>query len=117
LGTAFLFCPEARIADLHRKSLKSVQAEETALTNLFSGRPARGILNRFIRELGPMNGHALDFPVASLLAQPLRQASEANGSVDFMQMWSGQSAALGKEMGAHELVQQLAEHAKALLKK
>lgn len=87
LGTAYLFCPEARVSPLYRAALASDQA--TTLTNIFSGRPARGIVNRFIEEMNGISADAPSFPYASRLVQPLRQASEAAGCSDFMQMWSG----------------------------
>lgn len=87
VGTAFMFCKEARVAPLHRAML--AEDHPTVLTNIFSGRPARGIINRLIRTVGPMSADAPDFPYASDYVNPLRQASEKMGSVDFMQMWSG----------------------------
>ncbi len=87
VGTAYLFCKEARVAPLHRDMLKTDRP--TALTNIFSGRPARGIVNRLMHEVGPMSPDAPDFPHASDYITPLRQASEKAGRVDFMQMWSG----------------------------
>jgi len=105
LGTAYLFCPEAKISPVHRQALKTGQ---TAITNVFSGRPARGIVNRLVRELGRMSSLAPPFPLASISIAPLRKKSEASGSEDFAQMWSGQCASLGREMPAAELTQLLA---------
>lgn len=87
LGTAYLFCPEAKVSPLYRAALEADQA--TTLTNIFSGRPARGIVNRFIGEMGGMSADAPEFPHASRLVAPLRQASEKAGRLDFMQMWAG----------------------------
>src|SRR5215475_10836342 len=98
LGTAYLFCPEANVPPLYRRALEQSQDHETALTNLFSGRPARGILNRYLQESGPMSDAAPTFPYAATLVAPLRAASERTGSVDYMQMWSGQAARLAKSM-------------------
>jgi nitronate monooxygenase len=106
LGTAYLFCPEAKIAQVYRDALK--KAQETAITNVFTGRPARGIVNRIVRELGPMSDLAPQFPQAASAIAPLRKRSEAIGSEDFAQMWSGQSASLGRELPASELTQLLA---------
>jgi nitronate monooxygenase len=111
LGTAYLFCPEARVAPLYRKALEQVGDNGTALTNLFSGRPARGILNRYMVECGLISNAALPFPHAATLVAPLRAASENAGSVDYMQMWAGQSAQLAKLMGAEELTRKLARDA------
>ena len=111
LGTAYLFCPEASISPLYRKALENVAEDGTALTNLFSGRPARGIVNRYMRECGPISDAALPFPYAATLVAPLRAASEKAGSVDYMQMWAGQSARMGRSMGAEELTRTLATDA------
>jgi nitronate monooxygenase len=109
LGTAYLFCPEAKISPLYRRALCETPDNGTAITNLFSGRPARGIANRFVREARPMSDAAPDFPHAATLIAPLRTASEKAGVTDYMQMWAGQSARLGRAMGAYELTKKLAE--------
>jgi len=108
LGTAYLFCPEATIGPVYRRALNNAADDQTALTNVFSGRPARGIVNRIIREVGPISDLAPTFPLASGAVTPLRMKSETSGSEDFAQMWSGQSAHLGKEMPAGELTRRLA---------
>ena len=94
VGTAYLFTPEARIAALHAVALRGAAAEQTALTRIFSGKPARGIVNRLMRELGPMNATAPAFPTAGAALAPLRAATEPQGSDEFLQMWSGQAAPL-----------------------
>ncbi|HTK85588.1 MAG TPA: nitronate monooxygenase [Patescibacteria group bacterium] len=108
LGTAYLFCREAKISPLHLAALSSTPGDGTAITNIFSGRPARGIINRLVRTIGPMSADAPEFPYASRLINPLRAASEAAGSIDFMQMWSGQAAALGRPTDAAALTRELA---------
>jgi nitronate monooxygenase len=82
-----------------------------------SGRPARGIVNRLIREVGPLSPLAPEFPLAAGALAPLRAKAEASGSGDFSPMWSGQAAALGKAMPARELTQTLAVQAQALLRR
>jgi nitronate monooxygenase len=67
VGTAYLLCPEARISSLYRQALKDVKDNDTAITNVFTGRPARGIVNRLIREIGPISDVASEFPLARLL--------------------------------------------------
>lgn len=114
LGTAYLFCPEATIGPVHRQALRKATDDQTALTNVFSGRVARGIVNRIIREVGPIADLAPPFPFASGAIAPLRMKSEASGSEDFAQMWSGQSAHLCHELPARVLTKQLA--AKTLAK-
>ena len=115
IGTAYLFCPEAMIATPHRRALAEGNRRETALTNVFTGRPARGIVNRAIRELGPMSPSAPAFPLAGGALAPLRMATEPAGREDFLPMWSGQSAGLGRAAPAADLTRQLAEAALARL--
>ena len=86
-GTAYLLCFEATTSALHRAALKSESARHTALTNVFTGRPARGIVNRIIRELGPMSDVAPEFPLAASAIAP-----EAQGNTAFSSLWSGQNA-------------------------
>jgi nitronate monooxygenase len=111
LGTAYLLSPEARISPIYRSALAQANETGTALTNLFSGRPARGILNRFLKESGPMAEEALPFPFAATLVAPLRAASEKAGSFDYMQMWAGQAAGLIESMPADQLTLKLAKEA------
>lgn len=108
LGTAYLFCPEAHVSPLHRQALRSARDDQTVLTNVFTGRPARGIVNRVVRELGPLSDLAPPFPLAGGALAPLRAASEPAGSGDFMPLWSGQAARLGRELPAGELTRRLA---------
>lgn len=115
LGTAYLFCPEANVSPLYRRALEQTTDNGTSLTNLFSGRPARGILNRFLEESGPMSGAAPPFPYAATLVAPLRAASEKAGSTDYMQLWAGQAAKLAKPLPADQFTRNLAEDALRLL--
>jgi len=109
LGTAYLFCPEAKVSPLYRGALEQAAEKGTALTNLFSGRPARGILNRYLEESGPMSDAVPAFPYAATLVAPLRAASERAGSLDYMQLWAGQAAGLVKPMPADQFTRKLAE--------
>ncbi|MBC7498933.1 MAG: nitronate monooxygenase [Herminiimonas sp.] len=108
VGTAYMLCPEASTSAPHRAVLKSEAAQHTALTNLFSGRPARGIMNRLMRELGPMGAAAPEFPLATTRVAPLRAHAERLGSGDFSPLWSGQNASGCKEIPAAELTRELA---------
>lgn len=108
IGTAYLLCPEATTSVVHRAALKSEAARHTALTNLFTGRPARGIVNRIIRELGPISPAAPAFPLATAAIAPLRARAEGRGSGDFSPLWSGQNATGCKEIPAAELTRELA---------
>jgi nitronate monooxygenase len=111
IGTAYLLCPESLVSPLHRAALKAARDDGTVLTNVFTGRPARGIVNRLVREAGPISAEAPQFPLAANAVGPLRAAGEASGSSDFSALWSGQAAALGRELGAGELTRQLAADA------
>ncbi len=115
LGTVYLRCPESTISSVYRAALAEARDDNTALTNVFSGRPARGIVNRAVRELGPMSPETPSFPRASGAMAPLRAAAEANGSGDFSPLWAGQAAKLGRVMPAGELTRRLGEEALARL--
>ena len=108
VGTAYLLCPEATISAVHRAALKSEAARHTALTNLFTGRPARGIVNRLMKELGPISDAAPEFPLATSAIAPLRARAESEGSGDFSPLWSGQNAAGCKDVPAAQLTRELA---------
>src|SRR5215831_4676340 len=111
IGTAYLHCPEAQISPLYRQALKGTGGNQTAITNVFTGRPARAIVNRIMREVGPMSDIAPKFPLAAATLAPLRAKSEMAGSADFTPLWSGQSARLSRELPAAELTRQLATKA------
>lgn len=89
VGTAFLLCHEATTSEVHRRALLATGDKATTLTNVFSGRPARGIVNRAIRELGPISSVAPTFPQAATAITALRQQAEAAGSGDFSPLWCG----------------------------
>ena len=109
VGTAYLLCPEATTSALHRAALKDAErARHTALTNVFTGRPARGIVNRVMRELGPMSAAAPAFPLASTAIAPLRARAESQGNSDFSPLWSGQNASGCREIPAAQLTRVLA---------
>ncbi|MFJ4392548.1 NAD(P)H-dependent flavin oxidoreductase [Pseudomonas soli] len=111
IGTAYLFCPEAKVSPAHRRALDSAPASDTALTNLFTGRPARGINNRLMRELGPMSALAPRFPLAGGALMPLRAITDPQGNSDFSNLWSGQALRLGRHMGAEALTREIASEA------
>ncbi|NED97957.1 nitronate monooxygenase [Phytoactinopolyspora alkaliphila] len=107
-GTTFLLCPEATTSAVHRAALTTQAARHTALTNLFSGRPARGIVNRLIRELGPMRGEAPPYPLATPAVALLQAEAERRGSGDFSPLWAGQNTSGCLEVPAAELTHRLA---------
>jgi nitronate monooxygenase len=111
VGTAYLKCPESIIGKPYRTTLAHADADSTAVTNLMTGKPARGIVNRVMREIGPLSSDAPAFPHAATALAPLRAAAEKTGSGDFTPMWSGQAAALAREMPAADLTRSLAQAA------
>jgi nitronate monooxygenase len=112
IGSAYLWSPEAMISAPHRAALKEA-SDRTAVTNLMTGRPARGVINRVMREIGPISDVAPEFPLAAGALAPLRAKAEAQGSGDFSPMWAGQAASLGRAMPAGELTRTLAAEALA----
>jgi nitronate monooxygenase len=108
LGTVYLLCPEATTTAVHRAALTSEAARHTALTNLFTGRPARGIVNRIMKDLGPISTAPPAFPLATAAIGPLRARAEASGSGDFSPLWSGQNVSGCKDLPAADLTQALA---------
>ena len=116
LGTAYLFTPESLITPLYRSALLAARDDKTALTNIFSGRPARGLMNRIMREIGPITEAAPAFPTAGGALAPLKESAEAQGLTDFTALWSGQAVGLGRKMHAGELTQRLAQDTLQYLK-
>jgi nitronate monooxygenase len=117
IGTAFLLTPEAKTSALHRAALKQANDNSTTLTNIFTGRPARGIVNRYISEVGPMSAEAPRFPLAAGASQPMRGAAEAKGSADFTPLWSGQAPTFAREMPTAALMAMLVEETEAVMKR
>jgi nitronate monooxygenase len=107
-GTAYLLCPEATTSAVHREALASERAQHTAVTNVFTGRPARGIVNRIVREIGPISADAPAFPLATAAIAPLRAAAERRGSGDFSPLWSGQNASGCRAVPAADVTRALA---------
>jgi nitronate monooxygenase len=115
LGTAYLLCPEALTTPVHRRALTGGSVDDTVLTNVFTGRPARGRRNRLVDELGPISDQAPAFPTAASAVAPLRAAAEATGSADFSPLWSGQAGALTSDVPAFDLTRRLFEDARGSL--
>ena len=115
IGTAYLRTPQAATTAPHRAALREATDNATRLTNLFTGRPARGLQNRFMREHGPMNEAAPAFPLATGAVAPLRAYWEKRGSGDYSPLWAGQAAALAREEDARALTERLWAEAKATL--
>ena len=114
VGTAYLLCPEAKTSAVHRAALASDAARITALTNIFTGRPARAIVNRLMRELGPISSAAPAFPGAATAIAPLRARAESRGSGEFSPLWAGQNASACREIAGAILTRELATGRAAL---
>lgn len=109
VGTAYLLCPEAKTSAVHRQALKNSASTHTALTNLFSGRPARGLVNRLMMELGALRDDAPPFPWAGTGLAELRARAESKGLGDFSPLWAGQSASFCQTFSAQQITSWLME--------
>jgi nitronate monooxygenase len=109
MGTAFLTCPEAGVPEPHRRALLGPEASNTVVTSAFSGRPARGIANRYIREMEADVPSLAPFPVLNLMTRSLRAASAKAGTGEFMSLWAGQAAALSRGLPVNALMETLKE--------
>jgi nitronate monooxygenase len=115
IGTAYLHCPESRVSKPHREMLRTAGERPTVVTNLMTGRPARGFVNRLMRDLGPISSIAPEFPLAGAALAPLAAKTKETG--DFAPMWAGEAASLGTEMPAYDLTLKLAGEAQALIQR
>ena len=115
MGTAFLTCDEAGIPEAHKRAILEAGEDGTRITRAFSGRPARGVVNRFMAEVerdgGP--GAILPFPLQNDLTRPLRGAAAKRGRAEFLSLWAGQGVRLARRQPAADLVARLAEEAAA----
>ena len=119
MGTAFLTCDEAGIPDAHKAAILGAREHETRLTRAFSGRPARGIVNRFMREVeGPgAPGAILPYPLQNVLTRPLRTAAAKQGRAEFLSLWAGQGVRMARRQSAADLVARLATEAEAVVRR
>jgi nitronate monooxygenase len=108
IGTAYLHCPESKIIAPHRAALAGAHDDSTVITNVMTGRPARGVANRVMREVGPISPDAPAFPHAATALGPLKIAAEKLGKVDFTNLWAGQAVRMSRNMPAAELTRALA---------
>jgi nitronate monooxygenase len=111
IGTAYLRCPEAKVSGPARAALAEAWDDSTVITNVMTGRPARGVANRVMREIGPMSPDAPAFPHAATALSPLKAVAEKLGKVDFTNLWAGQGVRLGRDLPAAELTRTLAGEA------
>jgi nitronate monooxygenase len=115
IGTAYLRCPESKVIAPARVALAQARDDSTVITNVMTGRPARGVANRVMREVGPISPDAPAYPHAATALGPLKTAAEKLGKVDFTNLWAGQAVRLGRDMPAAELTRALAGSALARL--
>ncbi|WP_286220037.1 NAD(P)H-dependent flavin oxidoreductase [Marinobacter apostichopi] len=108
VGTAYLLCTEAKTSAIHRDALQSERSSHTEITNVFSGRPARGIVNRLMRERGPISSSVPDFPNASAALAPIRSEAEKLGKGDFSPLWAGQNTLGCAKISADKMTLRLA---------
>ena len=108
VGTAYLLCTETDTSQIHRAAIKSDASHHTAITNLFSGRPARSIVNRVMTEIGPINQNTPEFPLALTAIRALKKQTEIAGIGDFSSLWCGQNATGCREISASEMTRSLA---------
>ena len=113
IGTAYLRCPESKVSAPAKAALGKATDDATVITNVMTGRPARGVANRAMREVGPISPDAPAFPHAATAFGPLKAAAEKLGKVDFTNLWAGQAVGLGRDMPAAELTRELANDALA----
>ncbi len=117
LGTAFLTCHEAGIPDCYKEAILSAHEDQTRITRAFSGRPARGIVNRFMTEIEskPGDDTILPFPLQNSLTRPLRTSAGKQGRAEFLSLWAGQGLRLARRQSASELVARLANEVEATI--
>jgi nitronate monooxygenase len=108
IGTDYLRCPESKVSAPGRAALAQGGDDSTVITNVMTGRPARGVANRVMREVGPISPDAPAFPHSATALGPLKAAAEKLGKTDFTNLWAGQAVRLGREMPAAELTRALA---------
>jgi nitronate monooxygenase len=113
MGSAYLRCPESKVSPPARALLAEASDDSTVLTNVMTGRPARGLVNRVMCEVGPISADAPAFPHAATALAPLKAAAEKLGKLDFTNLWVGQAVRLGRDMPAAELTRALANDALA----
>ncbi|HEX7227629.1 MAG TPA: DUF561 domain-containing protein [Candidatus Binatia bacterium] len=119
LGTAFLTCDEAGVPEVYKKAILDAREDQTRLTRAFSGRPARGIVNRFMLEV-ERNDTAdaiLPFPLQNQLTRPLRNAAAKQGRAEFLSLWAGQGVRMAQRQAAALLVERLARETERVIQR
>ena len=116
LGTAFLTCDEAGVPDVYKHAILDAHEDQTRVTRAFSGRAARGIVNRFMQEIDS-TGDVLPFPLQNALTRPLRTAAAKQGRAEFLSLWAGQGVRMARRLPAAELVAKLVEETDAAIRR
>ena len=119
MGTAFLTCEEAGIPEVHKEAILNAREDATRLTRAFSGRPARGIVNRFMTEVDRSTAPEaiLPYPLQNALTRPLRNAAAKQGREEFLSLWAGQGVRLTRRQSAVTLIAHLAEETEAVVRR
>lgn len=119
MGTAFLTCDEAGVPDAYKEAILGAREHETRLTRAFSGRPARGIVNRFMTEIERCGDSdaILPFPLQNALTRPLRGAAAKRGRSEFLSLWAGQGVRLARRQPAAQLIARLAGETEAAVRR
>jgi nitronate monooxygenase len=117
VGSAYLRCPESKVIAIARQALAAANDESTVITNVMTGKPARGVANRAMREVGPISPDAPAFPHSATAFGPIKQAAEKLGKTDFTKLWAGQAVRLGRDMPAADLTRALANDALARMRR
>jgi nitronate monooxygenase len=116
MGTAFLLCDEANVQADYRQAIISREAEDTKITSVFSGRPARGIRNRFMDEMEAKGNEILPFPLTDSMTKPLRAEARGRGLSDYINLWSGQGGRLAQPMPTAKLIESVSRDGQARLR-
>jgi len=119
MGTAFLTCDEAGVPEAHKEAILKAREHETRLTRAFSGRPARGIVNRFMTEVDRADAPEaiLPYPLQNALTRPVRNAAAKQGRGEYLSLWAGQGVRLARRQAAADLIARLAEETEAVVRR
>jgi nitronate monooxygenase len=117
MGTAFLTCADSGVPEPYKKLLRSARADQTRVSRIYSGKPARGLVNEFMRRLSAVEVEIPAYPIQNALTGPVRQAARSAGRTEFMSLWAGQAAGMSRGLTAAELVATLVRETKAALER
>jgi len=117
MGTAFLTCHEAGVPDVYKQAILNAREDQTRITRAFSGRLARGIVNRFMMEMEQDEASIPEFPIQNSLTRPLRTAAAKQGRAEFLSLWAGQGVRLARRQSAAELIERLTREMEEAVKR